>query len=45
MKSIDSKALIERVEPYLERSPDLFEYFKRFINYKDDGIICKFSFI
>jgi paired amphipathic helix protein Sin3a len=37
---IEAKVLIERVEPFLARSPELFDWFKRFVKYEDDDIIC-----
>jgi len=39
---LDSKTLVEKVEPYLGRSPELFKWFKIFIKYKDEETICKY---
>ncbi|KAJ3014687.1 Transcriptional regulatory protein sin3 [Thoreauomyces humboldtii] len=36
---IEAKILVERVEPFLSRAPDLFEWFKRFVKYEDDEVI------
>ncbi|KAJ3147061.1 Transcriptional regulatory protein sin3 [Geranomyces variabilis] len=36
---IEAKVLVERVEPFLSRAPDLFEWFKRFVKYEDDEVI------
>ena len=36
---IDLRTLVERVSPYLERSPDLFEWFKRFVKFEEDAVI------
>ncbi|KAI8928211.1 hypothetical protein BC831DRAFT_412149 [Entophlyctis helioformis] len=36
---IEAKTLIERVEPFLSRSPDLFDWFKRFVKYEEDEIV------
>lgn len=38
---IEAKVLVERVEPFLSRAPDLFEWFKRFVKYEDDEVICE----
>ncbi|KAJ3372348.1 Transcriptional regulatory protein sin3 [Kappamyces sp. JEL0680] len=38
-EQIEAKILIERVEPFLGKSPELFEWFKRFVKYDDDEII------
>ena len=39
---IDAKTLVEKVEPYLGRSPDLFKWFKGFVKYnEEEEIICK----
>ena len=40
-ETIEAKVLIERVEPFLGKSPELFEWFKRFVKYDDDDVICK----
>jgi paired amphipathic helix protein Sin3a len=42
LEIIEAKVLIERVEPFLAKSPELFEWFKRFVKYDDDDLICKF---
>ncbi|KAL2918180.1 hypothetical protein HK105_202107 [Polyrhizophydium stewartii] len=36
---IEAKTLIERVEPFLARSPDLFDWFKKFVKYEEDEVI------
>jgi paired amphipathic helix protein Sin3a len=36
---IEAKVLIERVEPFLGKSPELFDWFKRFVKYDEDDII------
>ncbi|KAI8900508.1 hypothetical protein BC833DRAFT_618450 [Globomyces pollinis-pini] len=36
---IEAKVLIDRVEPFLGKSPELFEWFKRFVKYEDDDVI------
>lgn len=36
---IDAKVLIERVAPFLDKSPELFEWFKRFVKYEEDDVI------
>ncbi|ORY32344.1 hypothetical protein LY90DRAFT_673524 [Neocallimastix californiae] len=33
---IDSKTLVESVEPFLSRSPELFYWFKSFVKYKEE---------
>jgi len=40
--NMDSKTLVEKVEPYIGHSPEFFEYFKNFVKYKGDETICKF---
>ncbi|KAJ2999620.1 Transcriptional regulatory protein sin3 [Globomyces sp. JEL0801] len=35
---IEAKVLIDRVEPFLGKSPELFEWFKRFVKYEDDDV-------
>ena len=37
---IEAKVLIERVEPFLGKAPELFDWFKRFVKYDEDDIIC-----
>lgn len=39
---IESKVLIERVEPFLGKSPELFDWFKKFVKYEDEDIICTY---
>jgi paired amphipathic helix protein Sin3a len=36
---IEAKVLIERVEPFLGKSPELFDWFKKFVKYDEDDII------
>ncbi|KAI8904077.1 SIN3-like protein B, transcription regulator [Gorgonomyces haynaldii] len=36
---LDSKTLIERVEPFLSKSQELFDWFKRFVKYEEDSVI------
>ncbi|KAJ3094926.1 Transcriptional regulatory protein sin3 [Phlyctochytrium planicorne] len=36
---IDAKTLVERVEPFLSRAPDLFDWFKKFVKYEEDVVI------
>ncbi|KAJ3283299.1 Transcriptional regulatory protein sin3 [Borealophlyctis nickersoniae] len=36
---IESKVLIDRVEPFLSKAPELFEWFKKFVKYEEDDII------
>lgn len=38
---IDSKTLVERVTPFLERTPELLDWFKKFVKYEDDDFVCK----
>jgi paired amphipathic helix protein Sin3a len=38
---IDAKTLVEKVEPFLTRSPELFEWFKRFVKYDEEQIVCE----
>lgn len=37
---VDAKSLIARVEPFLGKSPELFGWFKRFVKYEDNELIC-----
>ncbi|KAL6589555.1 hypothetical protein U3516DRAFT_771977 [Neocallimastix sp. 'constans'] len=37
--NMDSKTLVEKVEPYIGHSPEFFEYFKNFVKYKGDETI------
>jgi histone deacetylase complex regulatory component SIN3 len=41
---IDAKTLVERVEPFLSRGPELFDWFKKFVKYEEDLVIRKFIF-
>jgi paired amphipathic helix protein Sin3a len=36
---VDAKALIARVEPFLGKSPELFNWFKKFVKYEDNEVI------
>ena len=36
---IDAKTLIERIDPFLSRSPDLLEWFKKFVKYEEDEVV------
>ncbi|KAJ3114140.1 Transcriptional regulatory protein sin3 [Phlyctochytrium bullatum] len=36
---IDAKTLVERVEPFLAKAPELFEWFKKFVKYDEDVVI------
>lgn len=36
---LDTRTLVERVEPFLSKNPDLFEFFKRMVKYQDEEII------
>jgi paired amphipathic helix protein Sin3a len=36
---IDAQTLVERVGPFLERSPELFEWFKRFVKYEEYDVV------
>ncbi|KAJ3220080.1 Transcriptional regulatory protein sin3 [Dinochytrium kinnereticum] len=36
---IDAKTLVERVEPFLSRAPELFDWFKKFVKYEEDVVI------
>eukprot|EP00842_Homolaphlyctis_polyrhiza_P000610 jgi/Hompol1/154/HPOL_005247-RA len=36
---IEPKTLIERVEPFLSRAPDLLDWFKKFVKYEEEEII------
>ncbi|KAJ3417477.1 Transcriptional regulatory protein sin3 [Chytridiales sp. JEL 0842] len=36
---IDAKTLVERVEPFLTKSTELFEWFKRFVKYDEDLVV------
>ncbi|KAI8799910.1 hypothetical protein BJ742DRAFT_686639 [Cladochytrium replicatum] len=33
---VDAKTLIQRIEPFLSKSPDLIEWFKRFIKFEEE---------
>ncbi|KAJ1563673.1 Transcriptional regulatory protein sin3, partial [Cladochytrium tenue] len=35
---IDAKTLVERVEPFLSKAPELFEWFKRFVKYEENQV-------
>ena len=39
-EAIEAKVLIERVEPFLGRAPELFDWFKRFVKYDEENVIC-----
>ena len=39
---IDAKVLVERVEPFLSHANDLYEWFKKFVRYEDEDVICIF---
>ncbi|KAI9332798.1 hypothetical protein BDR26DRAFT_868930, partial [Obelidium mucronatum] len=39
---IDSKTLVERVEPFLAKSPDLFQWFKKFVKYEEEQIVYNY---
>ncbi|KAJ3296647.1 Transcriptional regulatory protein sin3 [Rhizoclosmatium sp. JEL0117] len=39
---IDAKTLVERVEPFLAKSPDLFLWFKKFVKYEEEQIVYNF---
>ncbi|KAI8825138.1 uncharacterized protein EV422DRAFT_517588 [Fimicolochytrium jonesii] len=36
---IEAKVLVERIEPFLNRAPDLLDWFKKFVKYEDDEVI------
>ncbi|KAI8847373.1 hypothetical protein BC829DRAFT_396748 [Chytridium lagenaria] len=36
---IDAKTLVECVEPFLSRAPELFEWFKKFVKFDEDVVI------
>ncbi len=38
---IDAKALVERVEPFLATSTDLFDWFKKFVRFEEEEVICR----
>lgn len=41
---IDTKVLIEKTAPFLDRSPDLLDWFKKFVKYDGDSYAtCKYS--
>jgi paired amphipathic helix protein Sin3a len=42
---IDAKTLIDRVEPFLSSSTEVFEWFKKFVRYEEDDIICEQYFL
>jgi paired amphipathic helix protein Sin3a len=42
---IDSKTLVERVEAFLSKSPELFDWFKKFVRYEGENVICKSFFL
>jgi paired amphipathic helix protein Sin3a len=44
-EQIEAKVLIERIEPFLGKSPELFEWFKRFVKFDDDEVICRLSLL
>ncbi|KAJ3299229.1 Transcriptional regulatory protein sin3, partial [Blyttiomyces sp. JEL0837] len=39
---IDAKTLVERVEPFLSKAPDLFEWFKKFVKYEEDQVVREY---
>ncbi|KAI8615126.1 hypothetical protein BC830DRAFT_1124114 [Chytriomyces sp. MP71] len=39
---IDAKTLVERVEPFLAKSPELFAWFKRFVKYEEEQVVYNF---
>lgn len=41
---IEARVLVDRVEPFLGKSPELFEWFKRFVKYDEEDIICNLIF-
>ncbi|KAJ3035457.1 Transcriptional regulatory protein sin3 [Rhizophlyctis rosea] len=36
---IEARVLIQRVEPFLAKAPELFEWFKRFVKYQEEDFI------
>ncbi|KAI9346076.1 hypothetical protein DFJ73DRAFT_482536 [Zopfochytrium polystomum] len=36
---IDAKTLVERVEPFLSKAPELFDWFKKFVKYEENQVI------
>jgi paired amphipathic helix protein Sin3a len=38
---IDSKTLVERLEPFLSRTSDLFDWIKKFMKYEETLAVCK----
>ncbi|KAJ3048832.1 Transcriptional regulatory protein sin3 [Rhizophlyctis rosea] len=36
---IEAKVLLDRIEPFLSKAPELFEWFKRFVKYEEEDII------
>ncbi|KAJ3385626.1 Transcriptional regulatory protein sin3 [Entophlyctis sp. JEL0112] len=39
---IDAKTLVERVEPFLAKSPELFQWFKKFVKYDEEQVVYNF---
>ncbi|KAJ3071498.1 Transcriptional regulatory protein sin3 [Podochytrium sp. JEL0797] len=39
---IDAKTLVERVEPFLQKSPDLFQWFKKFVKYEEEQVVYNY---
>ncbi|KAJ3140366.1 Transcriptional regulatory protein sin3 [Physocladia obscura] len=39
---IDAKTLVERVEPFLAKSPELFTWFKKFVKYEEEQVVYNF---
>ncbi|TPX67159.1 hypothetical protein CcCBS67573_g07586 [Chytriomyces confervae] len=40
---IDSKTLVERVEPFLAKAPDLFTWFKKFVKYEEEQVVYNYA--
>ncbi|KAJ3126023.1 Transcriptional regulatory protein sin3 [Nowakowskiella sp. JEL0407] len=36
---IDAKTLVARIEPFLSKTPDLFEWFKKYVKREDDEVV------
>jgi paired amphipathic helix protein Sin3a len=39
---IDAKTLVDRVEPFLVKGPELFDWFKKFVRFEEEDIICNY---
>ena len=42
---MDAKTLVDRVEPFLVKAPELFDWFKKFVRFEEEDVICIVYFI